>query len=287
MTGPLTMVFVGIALVAVLVRDARRAGARDRVRGLRPGPAKLPPRVRAILVDRLARADLDLTPEAAVRWWILGVVGVSWFALLLLGPLVVPAVVGAVVAGPVALRVRAGHADRRARAALPDVLDHVVAQVRAGGTVTESVHVLTGRAGPLASDLRRISARLRLGAPLVDALAAWADERPVAGVRAAAGALTMVTTVGGSAAGPLEGLAASLRADEAAAGEARALSAQARVSAAVVGLAPLAYLAFSTMADPASARVLVATNPGRLCLLVGLALEALAAVWMRALVRAT
>ena len=106
--------------------------------------------------------------------------------------------------------------------------------------MTEAVHALAGRPGPLASDLRRMSARLRLGAPLVDALGAWADERPVAGVRAAAGALTLVTTVGGSAAGPLEGLAASLRADDAAAGEARALSAQARVSAAVVGLAPLA-----------------------------------------------
>ena len=50
---------------------------------------------------------------------------------------------------------------------------------------------------------------------------------------------------------------------------------------------PLAYLAFSTMTDPASARVLVATNPGRICLLVGLTLEALAAGWMRALVRAS
>jgi tight adherence protein B len=111
--------------------------------------------------------------------------------------------------------------------------------------------------------------------------------RPVPGVRAVAGALTLVTTVGGSAAGPLEGLAASLRADDAAAGEARALSAQARVSAAVVGLAPLGYLAFSAMADPASSRVLVATAAGRFCLGAGLVLEALAAWWMRALVRAT
>ena len=105
-------------------------------------------------------------------------------------------------------------------------------------------------------------------------------------MRSAAGAMAMVTSIGGSAAGPLEGLAASLRTDESAAGEARALSAQARVSAAVVGLAPLAYLAFSAMADPASARVLVATTAGRICLGVGLVLEGLAALWMRALVRA-
>ena len=165
-----------------------------------------------------------------------------------------PAVLGAVAGGPAVLALRAGHADRRARAALPGLLDHVVAQIRAGGTVSEALHTLSDRPGVLAPDLRRMSARLQLGAPLGDVLRAWADERPVSGVRAAAGALTLVTTVGGSAAGPLEGLAASLRADDAAAGEARALSAQARVSATVVGIAPLGYLAFSTMADPASAR---------------------------------
>ena len=287
MTGRLVLVLMGISLVAAFVRDARRAGARGRARVLRPRVALLPRRLRTELLDRLARADLDLTPESALRWWFLGVAGVAWSALLLVRPLLVPAIVGALLAGPIVLAVRAGRADRRARAALPDVLDRVVAHVRAGGTVPESLHLLAERTGPLVSDLRRISARLHLGASLDDALGGWAAERPLPAVRAAAGALTMVTTVGGSAAGPLEGLAASLRADEAATGEARALCAQARVSAGVVGCAPLAYLAFSTMADPASARALVSTNPGRLCLVVGLTLEGFAAVWMRALVRAT
>ena len=110
----------------------------------------------------------------------------------------------------------------------------------------------------------------------------------MAGVRAAAGALTLVTTVGGSAAGPLEGLAASLRADEAAAGEARALSAQARVSAVVVGLRA-ARVPRVLDAWPIRRRRGRSSprTPGRVCLVVGLALEALAAVWMRALVRAT
>lgn len=286
MTGRFALVLVGVALTVALARDARRADARGRARVLRPGAALLPRRIRADLAERLARADLDLTPEAALQRWSLGVVGVAWCTMLLAGPLLVPAVVGALAAGPTVLAVRSNRADRRAQATLPDVLDRVVAHLRAGGTVPDSVHALAERPGPLASDLRRISARLRLGAPLPDALAAWSDERPVPGVRAAAGALAMVTTVGGSAAGPLEGLATSLRADEGAAGEARALSAQARVSAVVVGGAPLAYLAFSAMADPTATRALVTTTAGRICLVVGLALEALAAVWMRALVRA-
>jgi tight adherence protein B len=287
MIGRIAVAVIGAALVPVFVREARRAHPRGRARRLRPGVAVLPAWCRRALHDRLARADVDLEPEAALRWWALALAGATWGSALLVPPLLLPAILGVVVGGPILLALRTGHADRRVRAALPDVLDHVVARLRAGDSVPEAVHALGDRPGALAPDLRRVSARLRLGASLADALATWAGERPLPGVRAAAGALTLVTSVGGSAAGPLEGLAASLRADDAAAGEARALSAQARVSAAVVGLAPLGYLAFSTMADPASARVLVGTSPGRVCLALGLGLEAIAAWWMRALVRST
>jgi tight adherence protein B len=287
MTGSLVLVLLGVALTVVLVRAGFRADARRRVRRLQTPAPVLPEWCRRAIATRLVRADLDVTPETAVRWWCVGIVAAAWAAVVLTPSLVVPALLAGLVGGPAFVATRAGGADRRARAAVPDVLDGVVAHVRAGSTVTEAVHSLAARPGPLAADLHRLSARLRLGAPLTEALGLWADERPVPGVRAAAGALTLVTSVGGSAAGPLEGLAASLRADTAAAGEARALSAQARVSAVVVGLAPLAYLAFSTMADPASSRVLVATTPGRVCLALGIGLEAAAAWWMRALVRAT
>jgi len=92
--------------------------------------------------------------------------------------------------------------------------------------------------------------------------------------------------VGGSAATALEGVVRSLRDDDAALGEAKALASQARVSAVVVGAAPLAYLVFATATDPASSRVLISTGPGLVCLILGLSLEALAAIWMRALVGA-
>ena len=95
----------------------------------------------------------------------------------------------------------------------------------------------------------------------------------------------MVVAVGGSAASPLEGLATSLRDDEAAASEAKALSAQSRLSAIVVGVGPLAYLVFSTATDPSSARVSVSTPAGVVCLALGLTLEVLAALWMRALLK--
>ena len=129
-----------------------------------------------------------------------------------------------------------------------------------------------------------MDARLTLGASLEQTLEQWAVERPIAGVRGAAGALAMVTTMGGSAATALEGLVQSLRNDDAAMGEAKALSSQARISAVVVGVAPLVYLVFATATDPASSRVLVSTTAGQICLAVGLGMEVLAGFWMHALV---
>jgi tight adherence protein B len=198
--------------------------------------------------------------------------------------LVVPAVGGVIVAGPVAVRLRSQHAARAARAALPGVLDHVVAQLRAGGTVIDALQDGAARPGPLRLDFVRMAARLAIGASLEEVMEQWVIERPISGVRAIAGALCMVAAMGGSAATALEGVVQSLRDDDAALGEAKALSSQARVSAVVVGAAPLAYLVFATAADPASSRVLISTGPGLVCLTLGLSLEVLAAIWMRALV---
>jgi tight adherence protein B len=68
--------------------------------------------------------------------------------------------------------------------------------------------------------------------------------------------------------------------------EAHALSAQARLSAVVVGSAPIAYLAWSVLVDPASLHSLVATPVGQVCLAIGLALELVGAWWMRRIIRA-
>ena len=101
------------------------------------------------------------------------------------------------------------------------------------------------------------------------------------GTRAAAGALAVATTMGGRSADAIDGLATSLRHRLDAEAEARALSAQARLSAVVVGAAPLGYVVFAGVVDPTSVTALVGTGVGRVCLVLGLGCEALAAVWIR------
>ena len=189
------------------------------------------------------------------------------------------------------LQVRAAVAHRRrdasVTAALPGVLDRVAGGLRAGAGALPALSDAAGAADlpePLATDLARVIERAGERG-LGPALEMWAGECPLPAVAAAAGALEVAVTAGGPAAPALEGLAAGLRDRHDAAAEVSALSAQARLSAIVVGAAPVMSLALSLLADRRVAPTLVGTAPGRSCLLAGVVLEALAALWMHRIVR--
>lgn len=171
--------------------------------------------------------------------------------------------------------------------ALPDVLDRIAGELRAGAAPLGALVGAAGGAdlpGTLVADLTRVVGRAG-ECGLGPALAAWVEERPLPAVAAVAAALDVADGAGGPAAPALEGLAAGLRDRHDAAGEVAALSAQARLSAVVVGAAPIVSLGLSLLADPRVAPTLLSTAPGRACLLAGATLEGLAALWMRRIVR--
>lgn len=141
---------------------------------------------------------------------------------------------------------------------------------------------LTGGGGALSADLAEVVARVDAGSSLAESLGRWRGDRPhPPEVGVVAGALEVAHTVGGRVAAPLEGLAAALRDRADVARELHAQSAQARLSALVVGLAPVGLVGLSLLGDGRVVAALVGTAPGRACLLAGVVLEALAAAWMR------
>jgi tight adherence protein B len=186
-------------------------------------------------------------------------------------------------------RLAAGLRRREAEveAALPDLLERVASDLRAGAAPLVALREAAGGAhlpATVAADLAVVVARAEDGG-LGSALATWVEERPLPVVAAVAAALEVAVGAGGPAAPALDGLAAGLRDRHDAAAEAAALSAQGRLSAIVVGAAPVVSLALSLLADRRVAPTLIATGRGRTCLVGGVALEALAAVWMRRIVR--
>jgi tight adherence protein B len=277
-TGPLG--------VAALVTAARRAGATERARALsRTARWRLPARVRARLVTALVDADVDLEPEPAVEIWAGAVALAALLGAALAPGLAIPAAAMVLAGGPISLVLARGRARRRFAVELPGGLEQIASHLRGGGTVAQGLAALADGTGPLAGDAHRVMARTELGLGLPEALAAWPTERELPEVRAAAGALVVAATMGGRSAAALDGLAASLRDRLGVAAEARSQSAQARMSALVVGGAPLAFVAFSAMADPTAVELLVTTAVGRVCLVIGLSLEALAGLWMRRILR--
>jgi tight adherence protein B len=278
----LVVAAVGPLAVVALVTAARRAGTAERVRSLgRTTRWRLPSRLRPRLERALADADIALEPESATELWAGALAAAGVIAAALSPGLLPPALLLVLVGGPVCLWVLGTRARRRYAADLPLALEQIAAHLRGGGTVAHGVSALADGDGPLASDLRRVRTRADLGVGLADALAAWPGERDLPDVRAVAGALAVAESLGGRSAHALDGLAKSLRDRLGAAAEARSLSAQARLSAVVVGASPLVYLVFSALVDPASVGQLVGTGFGRVCLVLGLALEAAAALWMR------
>jgi tight adherence protein B len=277
---------LGSLIVLALARAARRASAAEHARRLGVVARwRVPARPRRWIERALADAAVEVEPEVACELWVVGVgaIGVVTFALA--PDLLLLAIPAAVVGGPIALRMVRHRARTRFVSALPGALEQMAAAMRGGVGVQEAIAALADDDGPVAPDLRRVCARASLGGGLAGALQVWPQERPLASVRAAAGGLAVAASAGGAAAGAIDGLAASLRERLGAVAEARALSAQARLSAIVVGGAPIAYLAFSAAVDPASMTTLVATPTGQVCLIAGLALEALGILWIRRIVK--
>jgi tight adherence protein B len=219
--------------------------------------------------------------------------GAATVALLSLGRVPVRRRAGRVDLGTSVDRLRSGGRrvidaawpDRRRAqrdAQLPELLDRLAASLRGGESASAALVALDGSLPePLATELRPVVEALRHGAGIQVALAGWASSpTSSAEVRLVAAALSLGTGVGGEVARAVDRTAATLRERQELRGEVRALATQARASAAVLALAPLAFAGLVATIEPAATTFLVASPVGWACLGGGLVLELVGAVWM-------
>jgi tight adherence protein B len=270
---------IGTGIAFWLLRASRRYRVLDRVR-TRPA-RRLPPWFLGRLEPALDRAAIEVPAEHVVELWVAAAIGVAVLAVPIDVRLAAAAAGAVVAGGPVALYLLRERRARAVAAAVPVLLEHVASELRAGGTVATALAWIGRDPGPLRTDFARLGTRLDLGASLPDALDAWARERPGAAVRSSSGALAVAHDVGGRAADALDSLATSVREQAGIVAEAHALSAQARYSAIVMTLGPIAYLAFTAIVDRRTVSALLGTTAGRCCALAGVALELAGATWMR------
>jgi tight adherence protein B len=281
-----TVGLIGSCATVWLARRARRYAITDRLTS-RERRRWLPAAWHARAAGALDRAAISMPVEQALQLWLAGIAVAALLGAGLAGvSSALPMCVGAVIAGPAFVFARRNRRARVITAAIPVVVDSIAAELRAGGTIATAIRGVAFGDSALSGDFQRIVARVEVGAPLDEALRAWARERPIPGVDSLAGALAVCARTGGPAADALDALSSALRDRLAVIAEAHALSAQARLSARVIGAAPVAYLAWSTLIDPSTLHTLAGTNAGRACVVFGGALECIGLWWMRRIVRA-
>jgi tight adherence protein B len=288
-------VAAGLVFVTlVAARHARSAGRQHRAvdRLTAPGrwlsSAWLPP-APAALEAALASAAVATDPRVVASGWVTAAAVVPAVALLTAGPgLAVVTGVAATVGPLVALRLAGGRMSAQIERAMPLALETMARTLRTGGSMRHAVaEAASAVDGPLGADLAGAVAHADRGAPLVAALDEWAAQRALPGVRLAAAAIALGAETGGAQARALDGVAATLRERLAAAAEMRAQAAQAKVSGAVIALAPIAFCFLASATDPRTGRFLFRTPGGLVLLTAGLGLDAAGALWMARLTRAT
>ena len=170
-------------------------------------------------------------------------------------------------------------------AALPEALEAMARSLRSGASLPIAIDEASSSVGPpLADGLADVTAIAARGRSVVDAIDGWATQTDGDGVALAAAALALGAELGGTAARSLDGVADTLRDRNAVQREIRALSTQARASAAVIAIAPFAFSALVALADPSSVTFLFTSGFGVACLAIGIALDIVGAWWMRRIV---
>lgn len=174
------------------------------------------------------------------------------------------------------------------RQQLPDALERLASALRTGSSLLQALEE-SGRTTepPLGTELAELARALDAGVPLHVVLDHWTSSYGDRSTRLAATSLALATRVGAVPAQAIDGVAATLRERASLAAERHAQATQARTSAIVLSLAPLGFMALLISTNDDVARFLFTTPLGWTCLLVGIGLDVLGAVWMTRLTKAT
>lgn len=168
---------------------------------------------------------------------------------------------------------------------LPGALEDVARSLRSGTSLRVALAEASTTAGPARRDLAVVVEHIDRGVSIGDALDAWAGRRPAAEVRLAVAALGLGLDAGFTSARTVDGVAATLRERAAVAGEVATQAAQARLSALVIALLPVAFTTWACLTDGRIAGFLFATPAGWACLFGGVTLNAVGAAWMARIMR--
>jgi tight adherence protein B len=169
---------------------------------------------------------------------------------------------------------------------LAEAAASIAAALRSGLSLQQSIRFASEEGSPPVSRaLSQVIQQEEFGIPLEDALERWASGANSADVRLVASVLQLHHRVGGESPAILDRVARTVRLRRTAARELRSLTAQARLSGAVLGLLPIGFFAFMSIVSRHDVQAAYRTSAGLASIVLGLALDAGAFLWIRTLLR--
>ena len=183
-------------------------------------------------------------------------------------------------------RRRTRRLERRMQEHLAEAVALVATAMRSGRSLLQAIGLSADDLDPaLGATFRGLVNRVELGDPMDEAIDAWAVDVGGPDARLVAGVLKLHRRTGGSLSTTLEDLAATLRSRRSAAREVESLTAQARLSAGILGLLPIGFFLFLSVVARDDLEAAYETPAGVAAIGLGFALQGVAYLWIRGLLR--
>jgi tight adherence protein B len=303
----LILVFLGVYLVATMLFGASARARRQATLARRIGPSSpggeaegeagawVPSSLAAAgqrfavatgfsatLDERLEQAGVRLLAGEFVALTALSAVAGAVVAALLLQNIVFIVIIAGVASLiPFAWLVRARSKRQNLLVdQLADTLSILASSLRAGYSFLQALDTVSKEIGePSASEFQRVVAEIRLGRPIDDALTAMADRVGSPDLKWAVIAVNVQREVGGNLAEVLDIVANTVRERAYIRRQVRVLSAEGRISVAILAALPFVIMLYLAIVRPDYIALLFTTTIGIVMLIIGGTLMA-AGVWV-------
>ncbi|MFV1980828.1 MAG: type II secretion system F family protein, partial [Rhodothermia bacterium] len=168
---------------------------------------------------------------------------------------------------------------------LPDTLTLLSTSLRAGYSLLQAIEAVSAEApNPTAREFSRAVVESRLGRSVTDSLNGIVERTKSEDFEWAVMAIDIQREVGGNLAEVLQTVADTMRARNRLKGEIKALTAEGRISAIVLGSLPFGLFAFLWVSNPDYLRPLLESQFGLMAIGVGLLLMAAGIWWLKKIV---
>ena len=262
-----------LARIPFLRRFTERAEEAARRRG-----------VLSALNSALEQGNIPLRPGEAIAAGI----GLSLIAAVLVGLFMqspaagVAAFAGALLLLAALVQVAGEREKRRFENQLPDTLTLISTSLRAGYSLLQAVEAVAAEApDPTAREFGRAIAESRLGRPVVQSLEGIAERMRSEDFEWAVMAIEIQREVGGNLAEVLQIVAETMLQRNRLRREVKALTAEGRISAIVLGAMPLGLFAFLFTTNRTYLEPLIAETVGRVAIGIGIGLLVVGGLWLR------